>query len=416
MNTRSFLILALVTVLVAGLAFMVLKAPDGSDSRTDVGSKLYPTLLDSINDVAKLTIENVDGKLTIIRDGDAWGLEEKHLYPVDLPKTSAMLTSLALMETVEEKTREPKRYAALGVEGLGDDSKSTLLTLEDANGKVLASLIVGQKRGGRASGDEVYVRKDGDAQTWLARAKLETDSDWSNWIDKKIAKIERARVQALSIEHSDGENVLISKANEDTPTFTVHDIPEGRELSYGSVADGMANTLEWLNLEDVVPSDEIELGDDWDTKTTFWTFDGLKIEATLTQKDGETWARFVASTDADGAAFVVVPEDPEDEESEAKEPDLSATAEAQAEAAKLQKRLSLWTYKLPMHSMTSLGKRMEQLLKPLPIEPEEGEVPTDEEWSDSTRIEDLLTPEQLEQLNAEHGTEFPVDKVDDGNE
>ncbi len=399
MKNRTILILVLVTGLIAALAAITSRDSSPSASETGVGQKLFPALLDSINDVSQLSIESAEGKVTLAKTGDAWGLAEKHDYPVDLEMVSSTLRGLALMETIEKKTSSAERYSALGVEGLGEGSSSTQVTLENASATVVANLIIGKHRAGRAGGDEFYVRKDGDSQTWLVSAPLKTNADASAWMDKQIVKIPRTRVQAFSAVHANGETLNLSKQSSEELTFTVHDLPEDRELSYAAVADSAATTLEWLNLEDVVPTAELELGNEWATKTTFWTFEGVRIEVTVTEKDGSHWAQFVASFDADGAEFAQAADTPPIA--------IEETAAVTEEVATLNKRFSMWTYKLPLHSVTALGKRMSQLLKPLPTEPEEGEggaLPTDD-----TKIEDLLSPEQLKKLQDEHGFQLPTD-------
>lgn len=377
MNGKSTFKLAFVTAFVAAFAASLVISKSDSGSEASTHERLFPELLDSINEVSGLTLENADGKVTLARTDGKWGLVERHNYPVDLELVSECLRGLALMETIEKKTQKPEFYSKLGVAGVGEGSTSTLITLTNES-QVVADLIIGEKRAGRTSGDEYYVRLNGDAQTWLVSAPLKTKTDSSVWIDKQIAKIERARVQAVSVEHASGETLQIVKANSEAIIFDVLDVPEDRELSYAAVADGMATTLEWLNLEDVVPTSEIELGEDWATKTNFWTFEGMRIEVTVTPKDEEHWARFAVSFDADGAPFG--------------EPlTLEASEATTSEIAELSERFSRWTYKLPVHSVTALGKRMSQLLKPLPVEPVEA-------MTDDTKIEDLLSPEQLEQL------------------
>ena len=416
MNNRSLWILAGVTLLVVALAALTLESDSGGEP-TETG-RFFPALLDSVNEVARVTLEDAGGKVTLVRNENGWGLSEKHDYPVDLDRVTSCIKGIALLETVEAKTREPKRYAALGVEGVAEGSASMVVTLADDAGTTLASLILGQHRGGRATGEEFYARKADEAQSWLVSGVVERSADPASWVDKKIAAVERARVQAILVEHADGETLRIGKALESDTTYTVHDVPEDRELSYPTVADGMANTLEWLNLDDVVPSSELELGEDWSTKTTFWTFDGMKIEATLTPKDGDTWARLVASVDEDGAPFVEAPAPEEGAEEAEPAPERAVTDEVKAEVERLNARLSLWTYKLPVHSLTSLGKRMEQLLKPLPVEEEEGGLQLPEDGAsdpmEGVEIQDLLSPEQIEQLNREHGIDIPTKSPEDG--
>lgn len=402
MNQRTILILALATVVIVALAAFSKLSSSSSGSAAGTGEKLFPGMLDALNDATTVEIEDADGKVTLKRVNGEWGLDEKHGYAIDFERVKTNLFNLAELETVERKTRSKDRYAALGVEGLdAEDSKSRRVKVTDSSGKALCELIVGERKVSRRGAEQVYVRKPAEDQSWLVSGRLDLDSDQSRWLEKQILEVERKRIQAIEILHADGEALRVSKASEDVPNFTVHDLPEDRELTYATVADSLSNTLEWLNLEDVAPAADVPLTGEPQSTTTFWTFDGLKLTVAIHEQDGGAWARFTAAYDAETPPFVETPETPPPAPEK-------VPMEVEKEAAELSEKLAPWVYELPVHSRSSLQKRMEELLKPL--DTGEPEMPPDD-----VKLEDLLSPEQIEQINQEHGLQIG-EEPDDGDE
>ena len=94
------------------------------------------------------------------------------------------------------------------------------------------------------------------------------------------------------------------KSSADDVDFAVADIPEGRELSYPTVANGIAGALNGLELEDVREA----LGGEPIARTRVTTFDGLQVEVTA-YRDGDepVWFALAASSesgDNDAAAAI----------------------------------------------------------------------------------------------------------------
>ena len=103
----------------------------------------------------------------------------------------ALLVKLAGAELVESKTRNKDRYALLELEDpAAKDAKSRLLRLLDDKGGVIAEAVIGKKRfdafGGSKSG--TYVRKPGDAQTWLSNADLDVSVAVRDWVQARRAR------------------------------------------------------------------------------------------------------------------------------------------------------------------------------------------------------------------------------------
>jgi Domain of unknown function (DUF4340) len=431
MNARTLGLLALVTGLIAAIAAFSLNRRQSAEAAATDEGRFLPGLMEHINDVATMRVKTAGGEVTLKRGDDGWSVAEKGGYPAQDEPVKKTLIGLAELRKVEPKTDDPERWSKLGVEDpSAKDAASKLVTLEDASGKELASVIVGNKRqtqGGKLS--ELYVRGAGDQRAWLVQGDLDVKAAEKDWLQKEILKIDRDRVQSVRIEHPDGETLRVYKAAKEDPNFEVLGLAEGQELSYPGVAGQLANGLAYLNLDDVRPAGEIDFDADWLSKCSFWTFDGLRVDVTLKEADGLTYAGFHAAYDPDGANPVVGPAAAKPEPEAAPTPETAQAGEdgeapaedgdktpaedkkpqhtpeeVRAEAESLETRLSRWTYVIPQYNRTTFTKRLKDFLKPPPAPPK---APADGEAADAGEddgtpyvIPGDLPPEIQEQIKA----------------
>jgi hypothetical protein len=249
MSSKTLGILALLTVVLLVAAIIAYGSRRGSGP-TGERALLYPALADRINDVESIGILGPDGAFTIARSGDEWTVVEKGGYPAQFQKVKSAVVGVSELEIVEPKTSRPDLYERLGVSQPGEaDARSMLLTLRDASGQEIVSLIVGDQSTG--STNRRFVRRAGEEQSWLAQGDLSIDADAMEWIERNIVGIQRDRIQNVEITHPDGESVFIYRDSEDQRDFTVSDIPEDRELTFAGAAGGIATGLAFLRIEDV---------------------------------------------------------------------------------------------------------------------------------------------------------------------
>lgn len=381
MNPRILISMLAATVVAAVLTALTLHSREASVRATSESAKLFPDLMPKINDAAVLAVERKDGGYELRKSGETWVVAEKGDYPADVSPIAKTLIALAQMTTVEPKTSDPARYAQLGVQDPGaEGSTSTKLTVKDSAGGVLASVIVGKAHEGKQGGTgQVYVRKPGDAQSWLAKGSLDLKEKSVDWLQKEILKVPRDRVRSVEVTHPDGEVVHVDREKPSDTNFTLHDIPPGKELSYPSVAGSMANALEWLNFEDVVPAAQVDFSNGAGPVCRFETFDGLVVTVRTKDQDGKTYARFEAAYQApatpaeDAAEPAAASTEPG---KDASKPAKKSPEEVQKEVAELQARLAAWTYVIPAYNRSTFAKKKSEMLKDPAAPNALGEDPT----------------------------------------
>ena len=390
MNQKTFfgLALAALLALLAAIVIQYRKQP-----QQDVGAHdefLAPALHEHVNDVSSLVIRGAGDKVlaTLVRGDKGWTLAEKAGYAVDSGKLRELLLKLADAKLVEPKTANKDKYALLGVQDLADaDAKG--LGLEIKGLAQPLQLIIGDSNphGG------TYVRRVGDAQSWLTRAALSVDKDPANWLHKELLSIPASRIASVNLTHAADAAVRLAKKPGSDADFSLLDIPSGREAGDAYAINGVAGTLDGLRFDDVLPGSGANAPDDAH-KARFETTDGLLIDVASWPVDGKHRAQFAISLDTAKAdegieaaqARLKVDYEKALAEASAAGGDKGGKNAAQAplkplavsdagkdreqrlrtledEVATLQARLQGWTFVLPAYKAANLDKSLVDLLK-----------------------------------------------------
>ncbi|MEJ0017242.1 MAG: DUF4340 domain-containing protein [Acetobacteraceae bacterium] len=344
MSPRALLALVVLGVIAiaGGWYFGVAERPAEQRS-VDAGRLMFPDLAPRLQDAARIEITHL-GKTTVIaKTGQSWGLVDRGGYPVQPGKLRTMLTTLTELRLVEPRTTNPEQYARLGVEdATGPTGTSNLLRVLDASGKPIVAVIVGHRRV-RTQGnvpEQVYVRRPGESQSWLAEGGLQADADPQLWLERDIMNIGHDRIAGVAVTHGEetldlalDDKKLVLKKPEEHPPLDDYKL------------DDVGRALELLTFQDVQP-DAAPVGDKIG-QSVFTATDGLMVTATVFKGDKDIWVRFSAT----------------------------GLNQSKAEADRLNARLSGWTYQLGAWKQKALVPSLDDLKAPPPEKPTEPAEP-----------------------------------------
>jgi hypothetical protein len=308
---------------------------------------MFPGLANQLANVTKVEIAHQGTNLVIEKRPDGqWGVASMHDYPVQDTKLRGLLTGLTELTLGEPRTSDPAEYPRLGVEDPNDKTAtSNLLTLVDAGGKPIASVILGHRRV-RSQGDgaeETYVRRPNEAQSWIARGSVEADADPNLWLDRNILNISHDKIASVDVnDHAltfgkvDGKFALTQPA--DHPKLEDYKV------------DDVSRALEMLTLEAVKADGDLKA--DPASHAVFTTTDGMTVTINLFHapkdgadkdktKDPDVWARFTAAG-----------------------PDSQ-----KAEIDKLNQRLHGWSYEIGAWKEQSIAPTLADLKAEEPAKP-----------------------------------------------
>lgn len=413
MKQQTLGILVAVAVAASTAAFFAARSEPIATAEVKNGDKLFPGLVDRVNDVAKVEIKNKDGGFVVVKEGDAWGLVDKGGYPVNFDKVKELVVTIAQMAIVERKSAKPENHAALDLTDVdAKDSAATQVKLFDQAGSELAAILIGKARVTKGFGGQyaMYARKAGDPQAWEVTGRIWIDGTATNWLaeNRQIAKLEKSRVHTVETRHADGTALSVFKSVPEDQAFAVKDLPADAELKWTGVADATAAALEFLSFEDVAPRASVDLAGLTPTQTTFTTWDGLVLDVKVfdqgTGDDAKSYMTVEASFDESkrfkkpaavgppppGEAPTEPPADPPTDPSAdpAAAPTTTPPADefvgqapedVKKEIDALNAKLSKWTYTVPGYTAANFKKTVKDMLKePTPPEgtpPSDGELP-----------------------------------------
>jgi len=373
MRTRGLVVLCVLgaVALGGGWYFGTSREP-GEQTSLAGGTLMFPGLAAKLGDAARIEITHQGTTIALARIGDKpeapWGLVQRGMYPVQATKLRAMLTALTELRLVEQRTTDPTLFGRLGLADADQkDSTADLLRVADSAGKPIAELLVGHRRV-RTEGnvpDEVFVRRPGDMQTWLAEGSLQVDADPQLWLDRDIMNIDHARIAGVVVHRGDTEldftaknGKLVLTAGENPPKLEDYKL------------DDLDRGLELLTFQDVTPDKDAaasKVGAPIGT-SVFTTTDGLAVHVTVLKGEKDIWARFSASAAGAGAGGGVGEAAGSGDKAGGDKAggDKAGGDKARDAAAKLNAKLAGWIFQLGAWKQATLTPDLDALKAPPP--------------------------------------------------
>lgn len=383
MTPKVFIGLALATLITTVAAIVVaLGQPTATPARY-VDEPAFPALRANPDAVAKVTLTTPEGSFTLVRaSADRWVTPERADYPVAASQVRDLIVALADMRLIEPKTTRADRYVRLEVEDVGgEDGKSRLIRLENADGETLAEAIVGKQRqrltGSQSAG--TYIRRPDEAQSWLASGGVQLEPAVTDWLETELVDLQGDRVRRIEVRPPSGPDYAVVRAGEGQE-LRLDNLQEGEVAEEDAELGRLANALSGVQLEDVKPRDQLDWPNEHATAEVT-TFDGLRLTVRLGKIGEEHWAVFDASkaeptaeddtTDdaqsreqapataeqqspatTSGSAAIAAEARAGSDEAGAADPtaaEAGQTAEPTLTAQALNERLAPWAYRIPEH-------------------------------------------------------------------
>ena len=325
MSRRGIRILAAV---VAVLVLTVLLLDSTNDTAGHAqGERLLGGFAEQANEAQRIRIVRANAEpLTIRRESERWIVDARDGYAADIGKLRTLIVALAEARIVEEKTANPALYNRLGVDDPENGGGGNKITV--AGDGFSYDVILGNP----AQGEFRYARLAGGESSYLIDRNPDLPQAAGDWLFPEVIDISADRMRRVVIEHDGGETITVEKSAEELTDFGVTEVPQGRELSYATVGNGIADALSRLTLDDVRRT----IGGTPASTAVFETWGGLRITAAVSTDDDASWVTFSAESEAD------------DEQ-----------------ANDINERLSGWQYRLPDYKKNLLTRRWDNLLKPV---------------------------------------------------
>ena len=163
----------------------------------------------------------------------------------------------------------------------------------DKAGKPILAVIVGHRRVRSQANvpEEVYVRRPGENQSWLAEGSLQVDADPAQWLDRNVMNIGHDRIASVAV----GDGLAFGRPDGQFALTQPADHPKLEDYK----VDDVARALELLTFQAVKADADapgVEAG-----HAVFTTTDGLAVTVRVFHADKDIWARFAVASSSDKA-------------------------------------------------------------------------------------------------------------------
>jgi hypothetical protein len=335
MTTKGLTALGALTVALGGIAYFC-DAGRGMKANSLNGKSILPGF--DASEVARIEIGGAK-KLALAATDAGWTLESLYGYPADMKKIRENLLKLKDLKVGQSA---PGRKIAAGTE----------VSLKDAQGKQVASVVLGEQHfskprgqaaqfGGGGYPDGRYVRF-GDAVVLVKDALDAFDGDPKKWCESRICSVPSADVKDVSYT-KDGKTVKLSRKDS---TWTLEGLGEKEELDT-SKTYSLDSALSYLDFNGIADPKKPEAEFGFATGSVY----------TVSLKNGQSYTAKVGGASGSDRYFKVAA---------AFSPvGTNATENATLEKAvkDFNAKTGKWTYLISSYSADSMSKSRKDLVK-----------------------------------------------------
>ena len=304
MNPKHFALLAGAALASIVLAIATYSASQPWTAAVPGNAKLFSGLSGEAGKISGIEVTQGASTVRLERKGEAWTLKERSGFPANTEKVRALLIAVTVAELVEAKTRKPDRYGVLEVEEpIDKGANSRLLKLIDEKGAAIADVIVGKKRldafgSGKAG---TYIRKPGDAQSWLVNAPIDAPVRVKDWIKSRVFETQADKIRRIVLEMP-GEQPIEIEWDATKKRPQLKDIPAGKKVKYANSIDDIQEALSAFDIEDVRKMPDTPSGDNVSTARVEIE-GGLKVAFKIRKSADGDWLSLAATGEGDTAKF-----------------------------------------------------------------------------------------------------------------
>lgn len=355
---RNLVVLGIATIGVSLAAAVTVSMQREETAAKHEAAIFFPGLADRVSSATKLVYTTGLGlrgteDITIERGEDnVWRLVEREGYPAKADRVRKTILGLTELEAMEPRTANTDWHGKLGLTAPEDLGTGVRIRLLDAEGAELVSLIAGNviENSTDAQGRGLlYVRRDGDDQTWLARGNISLDKSVPNWLDDRLVDVPMDRIMRVTLWEGAETPLILSRLSPAHPNYIIENIPDGFVTRGAPIVNASANAFADFSFEDAVPVSALEFPNP--PVAVIETFDGLKIRLTMTGAGSAMWTQIAAEANLEAEG-------------------VTDAAALEAEIADINARLGGWAYKMEQNLGLRLTQTMDQLTRPASAEAE----------------------------------------------
>lgn len=289
MKHLNLLLLATITIILVIITILISNANVPQKSFEKVG--LFPELADKINDIAYIEVQQGDNDPVVIeKKQDQWLISSADNYPAKIEQIKMTAIALSQSMILAKKTDNPARYESLGVQSPDATNQTKLLKFSNAEGNILAELIIGklkQKIADKPAHPSFYARKPNAKQALLIEGVIYAPTTNNGWYERKILDIKNNRIKNIKIS----KNKALLELGKLDKGETEFKILQGKTETPNVSLNRLGSFLEDLQIKSIQKADNFASLKQV-SSIIFETFTGLTITVKIATQEEKFFTHF----------------------------------------------------------------------------------------------------------------------------
>lgn len=270
-RVRRALIIAIagLVVLIAGITARV--ADSQSGVRPEVSGPVLPGWSERAGGAVSIEIIGPAAMFRFERTENGWVMPSRGNYPVRAERLAELDAALAQLTYTAAMTRDPERFAFLGVDDPVEGGAGVRIIVSGANEAILADLVIGRARGE----DGLYLRPTGSARAFAATGQMTGLDDPGRWLGLDFMDIDPATIARAFIVPERAPAYILERETPSERNFALSS-PRTWQLITAGAANGPATAGARVRLRNADAAPDIARTPDALHRAV--TFEGLEYE------------------------------------------------------------------------------------------------------------------------------------------
>ena len=306
----------------------------------DVSGPVLPDWTQSVEAARSITIDSALDEFVLERTEAGWVMPSRDNYPVRTDQLAALDRLLGGLTYAGARTADPDKHDRLGL-AAGGENAGTRVIVRDADGNVLADILLGE-----STGERIYVRFPGRDRTYAASydvpgGDVPALAEATDWLALDFLDLGTNTIARAQITPAEGPAYLLERAGLSVRNFALREPPGWRPIT-AAAGNGPANALSRVRFRDVRAADRVE--GEVVARHVAETFSGIRVSIDVVERGETRWARIEARALSDDAEAAVAA--------------LNAAAEG-------------WAFLLSDLTLDRMIRPLDMMADPRPVEPDD---------------------------------------------
>ncbi|HEY0302622.1 MAG TPA: DUF4340 domain-containing protein, partial [Rhizomicrobium sp.] len=217
--------------------------------------QFFPGFAGEVRNAARIHVSSKQGTFdVVIVPEKGWVVPSRGNYRASYDLVQRTLVGLAALRTIEPKTARADWLHFIGLEA-PPQGDGILIAVSDDKGRPLAALIAGKSEeiGDSTGATGLFVRRPGENQSWLVRSVLDPRAALTDWLDKKVMDVDRARIRQVEVDPAGSASYTVARLRPEDADFVLTPVPAGKTADAAAV-DGVAAAITGFGFDDVAPA------------------------------------------------------------------------------------------------------------------------------------------------------------------